>query len=31
MYRAIRKNKVNTVLIILFFLLIIGGLGALAG
>ena len=31
MYRAIRKNKVNTVVIILFFLLIIGGLGALAG
>ncbi|MET0933172.1 MAG: M48 family metalloprotease [Mycetocola sp.] len=31
MYRAIRKNKVNTVLIIAFFLLIIGGLGALAG
>ena len=31
MYRAIRKNKVNTVLIILLFLGIIGGLGALAG
>ncbi|SFN97960.1 M48 family metalloprotease [Mycetocola miduiensis] len=31
MYRAIRKNKVNTVVIIAFFLLIIGGLGALAG
>ena len=31
MYRAIRKNKVNTVVIILVFLLIIGGLGALAG
>lgn len=31
MYRAIRRNKVNTVLIIAFFLLIIGGLGALAG
>ncbi|GAB3616511.1 zinc metalloprotease HtpX [Okibacterium endophyticum] len=31
MYRAIRKNKVNTVLIIVLFLGIIGGLGALAG
>jgi heat shock protein HtpX len=31
MYRAIRKNKVNTVVIIAVFLLIIGGLGALAG
>lgn len=31
MYRAIRRNKVNTVVIILVFLLIIGGLGALAG
>ncbi len=30
MYRAIRKNKVNTVLIVFLFLLIIGGLGALA-
>ena len=30
MYRAIAKNKRNTVLIILLFLLIIGGLGALA-
>jgi heat shock protein HtpX len=30
MYRAIRKNKINTVLIIVLFLLIIGGLGALA-
>lgn len=30
MYRAIRRNKVNTVLIILLFLLIIGGLGWLA-
>jgi len=30
MYRAIRKNKVNTVLIVLLFLLIIGGLAALA-
>jgi len=30
MYRAIRKNKVNTVLIVLLFLVIIGGLGALA-
>jgi heat shock protein HtpX len=31
MYRAIRRNKVNTVVIIAIFLLIIGGLGALAG
>ena len=31
MYRAIRRNKVNTVVIIFVFLLIIGGLGALAG
>ncbi len=31
MYRAIRRNKVNTVVIIFIFLLIIGGLGALAG
>ncbi|MCU1560126.1 M48 family metallopeptidase [Mycetocola sp.] len=31
MYRAIRRNKVNTVIIIAIFLLIIGGLGALAG
>ena len=31
MYRAIRRNKVNTVVIILVFLLIIGGLGVLAG
>lgn len=31
MYRAIRKNKINTVLIIIVFLLIIGGLGVLAG
>lgn len=31
MYRAIAKNKRNTVFIILLFLLIIGGLGALAG
>lgn len=30
MYRAIRRNKVNSVLIILFFLLIVGGLGFLA-
>ena len=30
MYRAIAKNKRNTVFIILLFLLIIGGLGALA-
>ena len=30
MYRAIRKNKINTVVIIALFLLIIGGLGALA-
>lgn len=30
MYSAIRKNKINTVLIIGLFLLIIGGLGALA-
>lgn len=30
MYRAIRRNKVNSVLIILFFLLIVGGLGWLA-
>ncbi len=30
MYSAVRKNKVNTVLILFFFLLIIGGLGALA-
>lgn len=30
MYRAIRRNKVNTVVIILFFLVIIGGLGWLA-
>lgn len=30
MYSAIRKNKVNTVVIVLFFLLIIGGLGWLA-
>ena len=30
MYRAIAKNKRNTVVIILLFLLIIGGLGALA-
>ncbi|MBC9935695.1 MULTISPECIES: M48 family metallopeptidase [unclassified Leucobacter] len=30
MYRAIRRNKVNSVLIILGFLLLIGGLGALA-
>ncbi|MBO9577627.1 MAG: M48 family metallopeptidase [Microbacteriaceae bacterium] len=30
MYSAVRKNKVNTVLILLFFILIIGGLGALA-
>lgn len=31
MYRAIAKNKRNTVFIILLFLLIIGGLAALAG
>ena len=31
MYRAIAKNKRNTVIIILLFLLIIGGLGVLAG
>lgn len=31
MYRAIAANKRNTVLIIVFFLIIIGGLGALAG
>ncbi|MCU1556800.1 MAG: protease [Microbacteriaceae bacterium] len=31
MYRAIAKNKRNTVFIILLFLLIIGGLGVLAG
>ncbi|SEB35309.1 Heat shock protein. Metallo peptidase. MEROPS family M48B [Paramicrobacterium humi] len=31
MYRAIRKNKINTVVIIAVFLLIIGGLGLLAG
>ena len=31
MYRAIAKNKRNTVIIILLFLLIIGGLGLLAG
>jgi heat shock protein HtpX len=30
LYSAVRKNKVNTVLILFFFLLIIGGLGALA-
>ncbi|MGK0714674.1 M48 family metalloprotease [Leucobacter sp. W1153] len=30
MYRAIRRNKVNSVLIILFFVVIIGGLGFLA-
>lgn len=30
MYRAIRQNKINTVLIVGLFLLIIGGLGALA-
>ena len=30
MYRAIRRNKVNSVLIILLFLAIIGGLGLLA-
>ncbi|MGO1539720.1 MAG: M48 family metalloprotease [Leucobacter sp.] len=30
MYRAIRRNKVNSVLIILFFLIIVGGLGWLA-
>ena len=30
MYSAIRRNKINTVLIILLFLAIIGGLGALA-
>lgn len=31
MYRAIAKNKRNTVLIIVLFILIIGGLGLLAG
>ncbi|WP_166984253.1 M48 family metalloprotease [Paramicrobacterium fandaimingii] len=31
MYRAIRKNKINTVVIIIGFLLLIGALGALAG
>lgn len=31
MYRAIRKNKVNTVMIMAVFVLIIAGLGALAG
>jgi len=31
MYRAIAKNKRNTVIIILLFLVIIGGLGVLAG
>ncbi|MCW4457942.1 M48 family metalloprotease [Microbacterium sp. MPKO10] len=31
MYRAIRKNKINTVVIIFVFLVIIGGLGVLAG
>lgn len=31
MYRAIRRNKINTVVIIAVFLLIIGGLGLLAG
>ena len=30
MYSAVRRNKVNTVLILFFFILIIGGLGALA-
>ena len=30
MYRAIRRNKVNSVLIISFFILIVGGLGWLA-
>lgn len=30
MYSAVRKNKVNTVLILIVFLVIIGGLGALA-
>lgn len=30
MYRAIRQNKINTVLIVVLFLAIIGGLGALA-
>ncbi len=30
MYRAIAKNKRNTVFIIILFILIIGGLGALA-
>ncbi|GAA3590978.1 zinc metalloprotease HtpX [Klugiella xanthotipulae] len=30
MYSAIRKNKINTVLIIMLFILIIGGLGLLA-
>ncbi len=31
MYRAIRKNKVNTVVIIVLFIFVIGGLGWLAG
>lgn len=31
MYRAIRKNKINTVVIIIGFLVLIGGLGTLAG
>ncbi|GAB2511930.1 M48 family metalloprotease [Paramicrobacterium agarici] len=31
MYRAIRKNKINTVVIIIGFLVLIGALGALAG
>ncbi|WP_437584516.1 M48 family metalloprotease [Paramicrobacterium sp. CJ85] len=31
MYRAIRKNKINTIVIIIGFLVIIGGLGWLAG
>lgn len=31
MYSAIAKNKRNTVLIMVFFLVIIGGLGWLAG
>ena len=31
MYRAIRQNKINTVLILLSFVLIIGGIGALFG
>ena len=30
MYRAIRRNKINSVLIILLFVVIIGGLGLLA-